>query len=318
MSRVLKRIAALVACLFGTICPASHGWTIASRELVDLQFAADDSLIILVSAPSATEPGIYRWLPNAPAPTLLCKISSPASFSFDRKTIVERVAGASPELQIYSPSTCALGPRLGVEGRALDVDVHGKHVAVVLRLADVSNELRIYALTGRELARTDIGRNVEIGFAPDGLSVVNFDFNDSGGAAWSVPTLATEALPAWFGSGETTFVPGGSFVKRYVDAALSVAQWPSGKPLFSATMPRSARLRQLSSTGRFGLLHAHGVSGESLDWLDFLTAKRVRIASGSIDNATINGSGTRVAWAQRGNDATQRVDISVEPVVSGR
>jgi hypothetical protein len=311
----VARLCAIVACALIAFWSSAHAWTIASRELVDLQFAGDDSLIVLVTAPAAPEPGIYRWPLDATAPSQLCKISWPTSFSFDRKTIIERVSAASTEVQLYAPSTCALGPRVPVEGKALDVDVHGNHIAAVLRLANLSNELRLYTLTGRKLARVDIGRNIEVGFSPDGLSVMNFDFNDGGSSSgWAVPTLVPERLPSWFAHGETTFVPGSRFIKRYVEGAMSVSQWPNGKALHTATMPRVARLRQLSTTGQFGLLHVQDRSGEALDWIDFSSSKRVRIALGSIDNATINGDGTRVAWARRTNDAKQSVEIHVESV----
>ena len=279
-----------------------------------MQFAADDSLTVLVSAPGATEPGIYRWLRHAVEPSLLCKISSPTTFSFDRKTIIERIAGHPSRLHLYDPSTCNTRALISIEGRLVDVDVRGNFIAVAVRLEDLSSELRVYNINSQQLGRTPIGRNVEMGFSPDGDSVVNFDLSDGGAFMWDVPKLAHEILPAWFAIGETTFVPGSRLVKRYLSGALMVAHWPSGAMVYSIPSPRSVRLRQLSVTGRFGLLHTLNGTSESLDWLDFSTKKRVRLDSGSVDNAAINHAGSLVAWALRSAATGQRVQIQVTPV----
>ena len=277
-----------------------------------MQFSEDDSLVILVSAPGASSPGAYLWRRDADAPTLLCPLSSPTSFSFDRKTIIERVNGKPSELRLYDPSTCRMWARVPVDGKVIDADVHGKHIAVALELGGASEpvyELRTYTQKGRVLARSPIGRNIELGFAPDGHSVVNFDLSEGRALAWRMPTLTRAALPAWLASGEATFVPGSALVKRYVNDTLSVVSWPNGKLVYSTASFRSSRLRQLSVTGRFGVIHAQDNMGEALDWLDFVTAKRTRIATGSIDNAAINNVGSHVAWALRKNDAVDLVQI---------
>ena len=302
----------VVASLFATVSATSFAWEVTSRELVDVQFSADDSLIILVSAPGAKSPGVYLWQRDADTPTLLCPLSSPTSFSFDRKTIIERVAGTPSELRLYDPSTCQMWARVPIDGRVIDADVHGEHIAVALRLSgatEPSYELRTYTKNGRVLARSLMGRNIEMGFAPDGRSVVNFDLSDGGALAWRVPSLARVALPAWLTSGEATFVPGSSLLKHYVDGVLSIVQWPSETPVYSTASSRSSRLRQLSVNGRFGVVHAQGDAGEALDWLDFVTAKRTRVAMGSIDNAAINSAGGHVAWALRKKNTVNQVQV---------
>lgn len=301
-----------VAGLVLAFAATSSGWPITSRELVDVQFAANDSLIILVSAPGARAPGIYLQRPDAAAPVLLCPLVSPAAFSFDRKTIIERSTGAQAELRLYDPMSCRLLARVPVDGTVIDADVRGKYIAVALQFAsgiEPQYELRTYTLKGRMLARAALGRNIEIGFAPDGRSVLNFDLSDGAVLAWRMPTLARVTVPAWLASGEATFVPGSALVKHYVDGALSVVRWPSGTPVHSTVSARSTRLRQLSVTGRFGLVHALDDTGEALDWLDFVTSKRTRIALGSIDNAAISNAGGHVAWALREKDAVDQVQI---------
>lgn len=292
---------------------------------MDVQFAADNSLIILVSAPKAMEPGIYRWHHNAVEPTWLCRLASPTSFSFDRKTIIERVVGITSEVRLYSPSTCELLDRIRVEGRVLDVDVRGNQVAVALRFFGAPSELRLYeARTKRAkndlpVARATIGRNVEMGFAPDGRGIVNFDLSDGGAAAWRVPTLASVRLPTWTKEGETTFVPGSTFVKRYSNDTLSVARWPSGTSVYTMVAARAVRLRQLSVTGRYGMLHSFDsqvTSDQSLDWFDFATQKRINLAIGSIDHAAINPLGNRVAWVLRSGDLANLVTVQLAQINS--
>ena len=317
---------AAIACFFAWLSASGFAWTVNSRELVDVQFSADDSLIILVSSPNAIEPGIYHWKRDADAPTKLCRLAATTWFSFDRKTIIERVAGAAPELRLYAPSSCGMLDRIKVEGNVLDADVHGKLIAVAVRLPGTANQLRIYgepakrANNGRVLARAVVGRNVEMGFSPDGRSVVNFDLSDTGAAAWSAATLASVKLPAWMAEGETTFVPGSTFVKRYVNDSLSVARWPSGTSVFSMAAARTVRLRQLSATGRYGALHSFDASnasatpGQALDWVDFATQKRMRLAVGSIDNAAINPAGNRVAWVLRSSEQTDLVRVQMAQI----
>ena len=283
-----------------------------------MHFFTDDSLIILVSAPNAVEPGIYRWKRDVGAPTKLCSIASPTSFSFDRKTIIERVPGAVTELRLYSPSTCRLRDRITINGRVLDTEARGNLIAVALRTSDTTNELRVYGTpakrvkSGREFARAEIGRNVELGFAPDGRSIVNFDLDDSGATAWRVPSLASIKLPMWVSEGETTFVPGSTFVKRYVQDSLSVARWPNGTSAYTIAAAQTVRLRQLSTTGRYGALHSIdslAPSDQTLAWIDFATQTREQLATGSIDNAAINAMGNRVAWLRRSNEYPDLVNL---------
>ena len=282
-----------------TFSACCFAWQTTSRELVDLQFAADNSLIILVSAPGATEPGIYRWRRGEAEPKLLCHLASPVSFSFDRKSVVERVAEPAPELRIYDASTCAPRSRIPVDGAVLDADARGKLVAAAFRLPDHSRVLRLYTMNGRALASTAIGANVEIGFTSDGRSLLNFDLNDGGLRAWQLPTLADQPLPRWLGVGELTFVPGSPLVKRYVNDTLTLHRWPGGAPVFAMALSRAPRIRQLSASGRYGLAHVKNGDGEALEWLDFPGKRRVRLAVGSVDHAAINGAGNRVAWTSR-------------------
>ena len=314
---VMRALLAGVLAMLASLSPISYAWIVTARELVDVQFLADDSLIILVSAPNAVEPGIYRWRRDAAAPVLLCRISSPTSFSFDRKTIIERVAGEPPELFLYAPSNCRMLDRIEIKGEVLDADVRGKSVAVALRLPDQAHELRLYGKPAkhskhdRVLARAVIGRNVEMGFSPDGRSLMNFDLSDGAAGAWRLPSLAPGTLPAWMtaGESETTFVPGSAFVKRYAHDTLSVARWPGGAPVYTVKASRSVRLRQLSVTGRYGVLHRQDDSAESLQWADFAAQKYIRLTMGSIDHAAINATGSRVAWVLRSSEKADQISI---------
>lgn len=291
------------------LASAASAWTVSSRELVDLEYASDQSLRILVSAPAAVAPGLYRWPPDAAKPTLLCHISGPATFSFDRAQVIERISGVASIVRIYNPLNCRKLATIRVDARALDTDVRGRHVAVAVRLSDGKYELRLYSRRGRLIARTSVGRNVEMGFAPDGRSLVNFDLSDRGATIWRVPSLASVAPPAWLGDAENTFVPGSTYVKRYGDDTLSVVRWPSGKVVHAVPASRAVRLRELSTSGRYGALHERRDVGESLDWMDFATRRRVPLTTGSIDHASINAAGNAVAWSLRDADDSNQVHI---------
>ncbi len=269
----------------------------------------DLSLRILVSAPGTDVPGLYRWRADAPQPKLLCPIVFPATFSFDRSMVIEREDGEASVLRIYSAANCRELATIPVEGRTLDVDARGHQVAVALRLPDDHYELRLYSQRGRVIATAAVSRNVEIGFAPDGRSLVNFDLSDGNAALWRLPMLATMPPPAGFSDNENTFVPGSAYVKQYANQTLSVSSWPGGKALYTVPASRAVRIRALSANGRFGMLHERQTAGESLDWIDFATKRRVTLATGSIDHATISATGSSGAWSARDPETANQVHV---------
>ena len=138
----LRSCRVLLAIVLALSLPSiASAWTISARELVDVEFATDDALMVLVSAPGSDEPGLYRWPQGSNRIQLVCRIASPAMFSFDRKTIIERVRGDSSQLNFYATDTCARIGTLPIEGRLLDADVRGHQVAVALRTS--ANDLLI-------------------------------------------------------------------------------------------------------------------------------------------------------------------------------
>ena len=300
---------AICAWLFSTNALA---WTLVARELVDVEFAGTNELMVLVSAPGSDDPGLYRWTSGTNRIQLVCRIASPAMFSFDRKTIIERARGETAQLNFYSTESCARTGSLPIDGRVLDADIRAHQVAVALRTSANEVLIRLYRMPGELIAETAIGRNIEMGFAPDGRSLVNFDLSDTGQALWRWPDLQREALPRWAADDEVTFVPGSDFVKRYSDKTLTVAHWPSGKPLHAVAAPRTQRLRALSADGRFGVIQYRSGSTETLEWVDFATDERRIVATqrnGSIDHATIDASGRHVAWTERSGDKPHQVTV---------
>jgi hypothetical protein len=154
------------------------------------------------------------------------------------------------------------------------------------------------------VSTTSIGRNIEMGFSPDGGMLVNFDLSDVGLQAWRLPRLTNVLLPAWMHEGDITFVPGARFVKRYTEGELSVARWPTGTTMHSIPAERTLRLRQLSADGRHGIAHRLVGASEALEWIDFVRQERKTIAvdlAGNIDNAAIAKDLTEAAWVSRGN-----------------
>jgi hypothetical protein len=202
-----------------------------SRELVDVEFQADQSLAILLSVPGTVAPGLYRWGLNDAQPQKLCDIHAPSFFSFDRNVVIERERGANSRVRLYSPSDCRLLATINVAGNVLDVDVRDRYLAAAVRLAEKQIALQLFSLDGQLLSSAGIGRNVEMGFAPDGAMLVNFDLSDVGLQAWRIPRLTNILLPHWLHDTNVTFVPGSRFVKRYQDDTLSIARWPIGTPV---------------------------------------------------------------------------------------
>lgn len=300
----------LFALLLSAVSSSTPTWTTTSRELVDLEFSADQSLRILVSAPGAVDAGLYSWRTGSPRPDLLCRIAGPTTFSFDRSLVIERVIGETSILRLYNPRNCRRLARIQIDAKAFDVDANSRYVAVAVRLPENRHELRIYSHRGRVISRTNVGRNVEMGFTSDGRRLVNFDLSDHAASIWQVPSLALMATPAWLREAENTFVPGSRFVKRYDANTLALLNWPGGKVAFQIPASRDVRVRELSASGRFGTLHERHATGESLDWIDFLTGRRLPLTTGSIDHASINPSGNSVAWSLR--DPIRPNEVSIQ------
>ena len=186
----------------------------------------------------------------------------------------------------------------------MDADARGALVAVAIQYPDEERTLELYTKRGKRIAKAAIGRNVELGFAPDGKTLLNFDLSDaanaSASAMWQLRSLAPATLPKWMNTGEVTFIPGAQYMKQYSDGALSIVPWSTGKPKYTTPTARNVRVRQLSGDGRYGVIHERLAQTDSVAWLDFATGRRVQLGEGSIDHAAISGNGANVAWTQRG------------------
>jgi hypothetical protein len=283
-----------------------------SRELVDVEYQRDGAVSILLSVPGTSAPGLYRWPRGAAAPTKLCAIAFPSTFSFDRRVIIERERGAKSRVRVYAANTCRLIAEIAVDGRVLDVDTRGRWLAAAVRLPDKQLSLQLYRADGELISSTSIGRNVEMGFAPDGNSLVNFDLSDMGLQAWRLPRLTNMLLPGWAYESDVTFIPGSRFVKRFDAGELSIALWPDGHKLFTIPAERELRLRRISDDGLFGIAHRHEGRTETLEWIDFARQSRSTIAtdvSGSIDNAAFSRDLKEAAWVSRGSANDHRVIV---------
>ena len=299
-----------------TLSAAALAQSFTSRELVDVEFVDSNGLAILVSNPAARAPGLYHWAHHAWAPTKVCALASPASFSFDRRFVIERVRGEPSIVNVFDVRRCRRVAHIRVPGSiVVDADAHGKQLAIATRDKDGNRKVRLFTFRGKQLAETSVGVNVEMGFSPDGKALVNFDLSDKTDARsgiWTLPRLKRAPAPAWAIEGETTFVQGTRFVKRYAANSLSVVRWPDGRRLHTVAAGQNARLRALSGNGRYGLLHQRQEQLESLDWIDFATGRRLTIASGphgGIDHATIDATGRSFAWTERSAGSDNRVTV---------
>ena len=296
------------AIVFTLAFPAC-AWTIKSRELVDIEIAASGALTILVSAPGTESPGLYRWKPGAAEPTKVCNLPSPSFFSFNRRIVIERVRDDPVSIRVYDATTCAPLGEVEASGRVLDADARGDLVAIAIQQADDARTLELYTLRGKRLATAEIGRNVELGFAPDGKTLLNFDLSDAVNATWQVRSLARAAPPVWMNTDEVTFIAGAQYVTRYAQGALSIVHRSTGKPKYVTPTARTVRVRQLSRDGRYGVIHERLPQGDLLARPDFATGTRMPLGEGSIDHDAINASGTHVAWSMRGGATAEEVTI---------
>ena len=314
----------MVAALSGLLAAHTLAWTVKSRELVDVEIFANGSVSILVSAPGTESPGLYQWQTGAAEPKKLCAINAPSFISFNRRVVIERVRGVKDSLRLYDTSTCAVLGQIQTTGRVMDADARGALVAVAVQYADDERTLELYTKRGKLVATTQVGRNVELGFSPDGKTLVNFDLSDVANAnsdagfnsSWKLRSLRPSPPPHWMNKDEVTFVPGAQYLKRYSEGLLSIVSWASGQPKYARPLARTVRVRQLSHDGRYGVIHERLQQTDSVAWLDFATGRRVPLGEGSIDHAAINASGTKVAWTRRGGLFDDEVTILRAAVTS--
>ncbi len=287
----------------------TFAWNVKSRELVDVAIAANGTLTILVSAPGTESPGLYRWQAGVAEPSKVCDMTSPSFFSFNRRIVIERVRDDPVSIRLYDATTCAQLGEVEASGRVLDADARGDLVAIAIQQAGDARTLELYTVRGKRIATTVIGRNVELGFAPDGKTLLNFDLSDAVNATWHVRSLARVVPPRWMNKDEVTFIAGAQYVTRYAQGDLSIVQWRTGKPKYVTFTARTVRVRQLSRDGRYGVIHERLPQGDLLARLDFATGTRTPLGAGSIDHAAINTSGTHVAWSARSGTTADEVTI---------
>ena len=303
----------MVAAIVALISSQTFAWTIKARELVDVEIAPSGTLTILVSAPATESPGLYQWQAGVAAPKKLCAINAPSFFSFNRRIVIERIHTEHDSLRLYDAASCALLGQINTTGRVIDVDAQGALLAVAIQYPGEERALELYSKRGRRIAVSEIGRNVELGFAPDGKTLLNFDLSDAAdantNASWKLRSLKRSESPKWMNKGEVTFIPGAEYVKQYSEGALSIVPWSTGKPKYTIPIARTVRVRQLSADGRYGVVHQRLSLTDSVAWLDFATGTRVQLGEGSIDHAAIDASGTRVAWTERGGAQTDEVTV---------
>lgn len=290
----------MIAAVVALLASQTFAWTVKSRELVDVEISANGTLTILLSAPGTDSPGLYQWKSGVTGPKKICAINAPSFFAFNRRIVIERTHGERDLLRLYDTANCTVLGQIETTGRVIDADARGALVAVAIQYPDGERALELYTKRGKRIAKTGVGRNVELGFAPDGKTLLNFDLSDFANSIWQLRSLAVVKSPTWMKKDEVTFIPGAQYVKHYSEGALSIVPWSTGKPKYTRPMARTVRVRQLSGDGRYGVIHERLAHADSVAWLDFATGMRVQLGEGSIDHAAISASGTKVAWTQRG------------------
>lgn len=289
----------------------TFAWTVKSRELVDVEISTNGALTVLLSAPGTASPGLYQWKSGVVEPTKICTINAPSFFSFNRRIVIERIPGVHDSLRLYDAANCAVLGQIKTTGRVIDADARGSLVAIAIQYPDKDPKLELYTRRGKHIAKASTSRNVEIGFTPDGKTLLNFDLSDAASAntIWQLRSLTHGKSPTWMNKDEVTFIPGAQYVAQYSKGALSIMPWSTGKPKYTRPLTRAVRVRQLSGDGRYGVIHERLAETDSVAWLDFATGTRVPLGAGSIDHAAINGNGSKVAWTQRGGLLGDQVTV---------
>lgn len=289
---------------------------VQSRELVDVEIAVDGTVLILLSAPDTPTPGLFRWATNVATPTLKCSITGRAAFSFDRRRILEFTGthdGSQPALRVRRADSCTVTREIASNEAIVDADARGDAVVIATRaVASDGHSLIVLDRQGLAVASVPVGRNIELGIAPDGRAVANFDPSDDGPALWRLPSLQRAVWPAWTHGQGLLFLPAAPIVGRVAADRTVLIRWPDGTPLSSSRLPPNARLHRVSADARFALVTERGRGQERLLLHDFRRHQSATLfegASGSIDHASMSRDGRWLAWATR--DAMREHSVRV-------
>lgn len=294
---------------------------VLSRELVDLEVSPGGAVLILVSAPESPAPGLSRWEVGATTPKATCAIQGRTAFSFDRNHVLEFTGiadGTKPTLRVRNATSCKLERAIAANQMIVDADVRGGFITIATRENAVDGRL-LHLLDRRDriVASTAVGRNLELGFAPDGRSVVNFDPSDDGPTLWRVPSLQALPWPAWSRGQAPTFIPATSIVAYRSGDRTALVHWPEGRPLAASILPPDSRLHRVSANARLALITQRGRGQERLLVHDFARHRSATIFEGppgSIDHASISADGRWIAWSERDSLQEHRVRIHRQPI----
>lgn len=293
---------------------------VQSRELVDIEIAADGTVLILLSAPDTPTPGLLRWTANAAAPSQHCTMVGRTAFSFDRQRILEFTGthdGIQPSLRVRRADTCKITREIVTREVVVDADVRGDEAVIATH--DASGEGRALSALdrqGRIVASVSVGRNIDIGITPNGRAVANFDPSDGPPSLWRLPSLQRVMWPAWAQGRGPLFLPA-ALIVGHVEGDLTVlVRWPDGAPLSSSRLPPDARLHRVSADARFALITQRGRGQERLLLHDFLRHRSATLFEGlpgSVDHASMSRDGRWIAWSVRDSVREQSVRVHRQP-----
>ncbi|MFN3630971.1 MAG: hypothetical protein ACK4XK_13100 [Casimicrobiaceae bacterium] len=278
-----------------------------SRELVDVHWLDTESsrpeLQVLVPGPHADAPGLYRVTSDTAGRASLvrlCALAGRAHLSFDRHHLLAlSLEQTRPRLEVRDLSTCQVKLSIPVQHKTFDFDATSHHVVAASRSEDGATELRLFDAHGRleRVLRTD--RNIELGFDLDGWVLHNFDRVAASPRAFGVPDLRPRPDAAL--SEAETAIPGSRW--RWVRAGEQshlrdvAAQLHALPPAVWLDHPLA-----MSRNARFLLTYHHDGSIGRLRKVDLSNGQVIEVTRGSIDSASVNATGSLIAWIKREGD----------------
>ncbi len=249
-----------------------------------------------------------------------CTFKGKSWLTYDKRAVISMTRSAvGSRIVVSHPRTCVELVDTVVTANVHDADVQIAAKRIVISAREAGRvQLLLFSTDGEHLARLGFARNAELGFSPDGNTVINFDHAGSKASLWRARDGASQSNP--FDSGvDLIFAPESPvvFSTRPGRATRHSGLLGDAQPL---VLSGDEVIRNASRFGASIVVQAPNLQQPAfpnLRLIDLASNASVALGSGHIDAVAMDSAGTEVAVAiraPRGNRVTiSRVKAAFTP-----
>jgi hypothetical protein len=274
--------------------------TIYSPRDVDVVFVQDALIVLAQSGGRWTTMEFQR----DGALHTRCALPGRSWFSLDRKSVISVFVRARAMMEVIDPVSCEVRSSIETDTLVSDGDAN----ALSARVVSASREggaraITLRGITGERIAGLGTARNAEIGFTPDGNTVVNFDHAGGKHQFWRAADGAP--LPSPFSVGDDIhFTLDGKIAFATQPGTLTRYAWHDGIAHDGQTIAVEARevMRGASARGSSVLMQSPNAAEPAapiVRLLDTKTQDSFELGRGHIDATALSADGRAAAIAIR-------------------